>query len=118
MFCGEYLYYAWRFGVTVDVGDAEVRLISVCGIGDVVGSPDIGDGFANLGSDGAHWLGRVGVKGDGFRADSDVVESQGWRLHCGESSAGSVDDGITVGVGYFVGEPDALHGDVEPRDWH
>jgi hypothetical protein len=52
----QYIYYAWRFRVTVDVGDAEVRLISVCGIRDVVGSPNIGDGLPNLGSNGAHWF--------------------------------------------------------------
>jgi hypothetical protein len=78
----------------------------------VVGSPDIGDGFANIGSNGAYWFSWVRVKGDGFGSDGDVVEGQDWRRGSGKSSIGGVDDGIAVGVGYFVDKADALHGDV------
>ena len=60
----------------VRVGDAEVRLVAGGGFGGEVGSPHVGDGLADLGSDYVYRFGWVWVEGDDFGPDGGVVEGQ------------------------------------------
>jgi hypothetical protein len=100
--------------VSVHVSDADVRLETFGLAVHTVGSEHCRDGVPEVVADRQQGAGWRRVDGYGFGANDGRAEVEHERRLVGESSFRLVADGSRFIVGYLVGEPDSLSGQMEP----
>lgn len=88
----------------------------VSDLGHTVIAPYRCDAVSNCVADGHNCLHGLRREGKRFGTDDGLVEGQFDWGEFGETSAGGVGDGLGLVGMNFVGEADALHGEVEPLE--
>jgi hypothetical protein len=80
--------------------------------------PYVRDGRADCRPDGTHGVVRLGREGNGLLPDHDRSQLDRHQLDLGQPGSGLLGDRPQVSVLDLVGEPDALHREVEPAVRH